>query len=84
MSRGYRWTPSDNLLREAAPRPSLPANKDHHGACKSCGADTSRNVTAGGPGHPRNGWECVKCGEHYMALELLGTTDYSPSRQERT
>ena len=71
MSRAYRWTPHDHI-REPRQTSSLPSSNEHSGACKSCGASTSRNVTVGGPGHPRNGWECHGCGDHYMALELIG------------
>ncbi len=71
MHRGYRWTDKDHIKEPSRPV-SLPSNMEHGGTCKSCGAFTLRNVTVGGPGHPRNGWECQGCGDHYMALELIG------------
>ncbi len=71
MSRAYRWNDRDSVPREWSGHSQLPAAKEHGGKCP-CGTFTTRSVTVGGPGHPRNGWECVPCGEHYMALELAG------------
>ncbi len=48
------------------PEQRTPSSAEHHGACRTCGEDTSRSVTVGPPGHPRNGWECAACSEAYL------------------
>lgn len=45
---------------------------DHKGLC-SCGVETSRSVTVGPPGDPRNGWECSGCGEASLRAQFASS-----------
>lgn len=68
--RAYRNHSGEDRLDSVQDFDRTPAAKEHHGPCGSCGADTTRNVTVGAPGHPRNGWECHGCGENYLRQEM--------------
>lgn len=63
--RAYTRHGSEPDLRRYKRFDSGPTSSAHKGFCP-CGVETSRNVTVGAPGHPRNGWECRECGERYL------------------
>ncbi len=68
--RGYRNTPGEEDLSRFRPVERTPnPNVEHKGKC-GCGAETSRFVTVGPPGHPENGWECKDCGELRLQFEM--------------
>lgn len=66
MSRAYRNVPGETRLDSFRDYDRTPSNDVHHGSCRRCRAETSRSVTVGPPGHPRNGFECQACGELFL------------------
>lgn len=67
--RGYirHGEDAESLARFSTPS-RVAGDTDHHGQCP-CGTETTRNVTIGPSGHPRNGWECAACGERFLRAE---------------
>jgi len=69
MSRGYRNYPGELDFSRFRGTERTPANVAHLGLCR-CGAETSRSVTVGPAGDPRNGWQCRECGEQFIRAQF--------------
>ncbi len=68
--RGYRNVGGETRLDDLRTYQRSPnSSVEHKGRC-GCGAETSRYVTVGAPGHPENGWECANCGNLRLQFEM--------------
>jgi len=70
MSRAYRNYAGEINLDSFRDYDRSPASRTaHKGLCR-CGAETSRSVTVGPAGDPRNGWQCRECGEQFIRAQF--------------
>ncbi len=74
MSRAYRNVPGETRLDSFRDYDRSPSgDHPHKGRCR-CGVETSRSVTVGPPGHPRNGWECSACADVFIKAQFQKAT----------